>query len=111
LEQIDFDGTTTPSSSVEVSIPLAQSFALTAAYPNPFRNTARFALEVQETQDVSVTLYNMLGQRIRSVFDGTVRADTPQALVIDGNNLSSGVYVYRIKGRTFSTTRQIALVK
>jgi len=111
LEQIDFDGTTTPSSSVEVSIPLAQSFALTAAYPNPFRNTARFALEVQETQDVSVTLYNMLGQRIRSVFDGTVRAGTPQALVIDGNNLSSGVYVYRIKGRTFSTTRQIALVK
>jgi len=111
LEQIDFDGTTRPSSSVEVSIPLAQSFALTAAYPNPFRNTARFALEVQETQDVSVTLYNMLGQRIRSVFDGTVRAGTPQALVIDGNNLSSGVYVYRIKGRTFSTTRQIALVK
>jgi hypothetical protein len=111
LAQVDFDGTTTLSPSVEVAIPLAQVFALTAAYPNPFRNTARFALEVQETQDVSVTLYNMLGQRIRSVFDGTVRAGTPQALVINGSDLSSGVYVYRIEGRTFSTTQQIALVK
>lgn len=111
LAQVDLDGTTTPSPSVEVTIPLAQSFALTAAYPNPFRSTARLALEVQETQEVSVTLYNMLGQRIQSVFDGTVRAGAPQALAIDGGDLSSGVYVYRIQGQTFATTRQIALVK
>ncbi len=111
LAQVDLDGTTTPSPSVEVTIPLAQSFALTAAYPNPFRRTARLTLDVQETQEVSVTLYNMLGQRIRSVFDGTVQAGTSQTLSIDGSGLSSGVYVYRIQGRTFSATRQIALVK
>jgi len=111
LAQVDLDGTTAPSPSVEVTIPLAQSFALTAAYPNPFRSTARLALEVKETQEVSVTLYNMLGQRIRSVFDGTVQAGTPQTLSIDGSDLSSGVYVYRVQGRTFSATRQVALVK
>ena len=73
LEQVDFNGMTTLSPSVEVTIPLAQPFALTAASPNPFHNTATLSLEVQETQDVSVTLYNILGQRVRSLFDGTVR--------------------------------------
>lgn len=111
LEQVDFDGTATPSPSVEVSIPLATSFALMAAYPNPFQTTATLSLEVRETQEVSVALYNILGQRVRSLFDGTVRAGTPQSLTIDGSDLPSGVYVYRVQGRTFSATRQVTHVK
>lgn len=111
LEQVDFDGTTTSSSSVEISIPLAEPFVLTAAYPNPFHGTATLSLEVRETQDVSVMLYNILGQRVQHLFDGTVRAGSPQPLTIDGSHLPSGVYVYRVQGRTFSATQQIAHVK
>lgn len=111
LAQIDADGTVTPSPSVELSIPIAEPFTLTPAHPNPFRSTARLVLTVRETQAVSVTLYNLLGQRVRQLFRGTVQANAPQPLSLDGRSLPSGVYVYRVQGRTFSTTRQAVLVR
>jgi hypothetical protein len=111
LEQVDFDGATTPSHAVEVTIPLATSFTLDAAYPNPFRTTARATLRVRETQPVTVRLFNVLGQHVQRVFDGTVRADVPETFTLDGADLPSGVYVYQVRGRTFSTERHVTLVK
>lgn len=111
LEQVDFDGTTTPSQEVEVTIPLDKRFILESAYPNPFRAEATFTLKVQETQEVRVTLFNALGQRVQNIFAGTVRAGTPATFAIQGTTLPSGVYLYRVQGRTFSTSKQITRVK
>jgi len=111
LEQIDVDGTSTLSPTVDLTIPVVAPFVMTAAYPNPFRTVATLALEVQETQAVTVTLHNTLGQQVARVFDGTLRAGVPETLRIDGRRLASGLYVYRIQGRTFSTARRVALVK
>lgn len=111
LKQVDFDGTTALSPSVKIAIPLGDRFTLEAAHPNPFRTTATLSLEVRKTQEVSVTLYNMLGQRIQRLFSGTLRAGVARPVTIDGRHLSSGTYVYRIRGRTFSATRQITLVR
>jgi hypothetical protein len=111
LEQMDFDGAATPSHAVEVTIPLATSFTLDAAYPNPFRTTARATLRVRETQPVTVRLFNVLGQHVQRVYDGTVHADVPETFTLDGADLPSGVYVYQVRGRTFSAERHVTLVK
>jgi len=111
LAQVDLDGTRTPSPAVELTMPASAPFVLTAAHPNPFRATATFSLEVQDTQAVTVMLYNLLGQRVRRLFGGIIRAGEPKTIRIDGHRLASGLYVYRAQGRTFSTVRRVALVK
>jgi len=54
----------------------------------------------------------VLGQRVRTVFDGTLRGgDQPQSIAIDGADLASGLYLYRITGRTFETTGRVTRVR
>lgn len=111
LKQVDLDGTATYTRQVEITVALEETFKLGSAYPNPFRSDASFTLQVQETQDVRITIYNALGQRVREVFRGTVQANAPRTFTIDGATLPSGLYLYRAQGRTFSATRQIMRVK
>ena len=111
LKQVDFDGAFEYSRQVEVTLALSESFELGSAYPNPFHSDASFTLQVRETQDVRVVVYNALGQRVQEVFSGTVQANTPRTITIDGAALPSGMYMYRAEGRTFTATRQIMRVK
>ena len=111
LKQIDVDGNYTYSSAVEVAIDVPGQFLLGDAYPNPFNPEAKFTLAVQKTQDVSVSVYNALGQRVAELFSGRMESGIVQTFTIDGSSLSSGMYLYRVEGESFSTTKTISLMK
>lgn len=111
LKQVDFDGSAEYSQQVEVQISVDGRFEMEAAYPNPFRGAATVALRVKKTQDVSVGLYNMLGQRVRDLYRGTMHSGQKRTFTIDGSGLSSGMYIYRVQGETFSEARQITHVE
>ena len=64
LKQVDFDGTPTYTRQVEVTVALDGRFKLGSAYPNPFQNDATFSLQVRETQEVRITVFNALGQQV-----------------------------------------------
>jgi len=87
------------------------AYELKPTGPNPFRERTALSLRVRKTQPVRVDLYNVLGQRIQTVFDGTVRSGAAQPINIDGTGLASGVYLYRITGRTFTTTGRLTRVR
>ena len=55
-------------------------------------------------------LYNTLGQRVRTVYQGTARTEETLRETIDGRGLSSGLYIIRLKGNGFTATRKITLV-
>ena len=112
LRQDDVDGTSSYSVPRSVEIDLNGAFLLRPSGPNPFRSRTTFELQVRETQPVQVALYNVLGQRVKSLFAGTLRGGAqPQSIAIDGTGLASGVYFYRITGRTFDTSGRVTRVR
>jgi hypothetical protein len=111
LRQVDFDGRTSYSETIEVDITLDRQFLVEAPYPNPFRGTARVRLAVSSDQDVRATLHDILGRQVREVFDGRVPANRMTAIRLDASGLSSGTYMLRVHGRTFSASERVVVVR
>lgn len=89
----------------------ASGYTLTSAYPNPFTSSTTFALTVDERQDVSVEVYNMLGQRVAVLFEGVMDPGEARRFTFDAGNVPSGIYLYSVRGESFSETRQVTLLR
>ncbi len=112
LKQTDFDGAYAYSREVELTTNADGPFQLSPVAPNPFRQRAQFTLSVSHSQHVSIGLYNVLGQRVATVFDGAIQASTAHPpLVIEAGSLPSGIYFVRVQGEHFATTRRVTLVR
>ncbi len=111
LRQVDINGSFSYSSLVNVSVDLPASHVVSDAYPNPFNPQSTFSLTVNETQDVTVGIYNAVGQKVADVYTGMLEANQTRTFTIDGSQLSSGIYMYRVTGENFDQTRSITLLK
>ncbi|KAB2921056.1 MAG: T9SS type A sorting domain-containing protein, partial [Bacteroidetes bacterium] len=90
--------------------PLPATFALAQNFPNPFNpsTTIRFALP--QATEVSLKVYNLLGQEVAVLVQGPKAAGV-HAVTFNGAGLASGVYIYRIQAGTFQTVKKMMLVK
>jgi phosphatidylserine/phosphatidylglycerophosphate/cardiolipin synthase-like enzyme len=87
------------------------NYVLYQNFPNPFNPVTTIKFETQKKEHVDLSLYNMLGQRIKTLFDGVVPAGI-SAVDLDGNNLASGVYFYVFKTSSgFVSTKKLVLLK
>ncbi len=111
LRQVDLDGTTEYSPEVEVQVGLSGKHVLTAPSPNPFTTQSVVRFGVEREQHVQVTLYNALGQQVRTLFSGPASAGRMEQVQINGRNLTSGMYLLRIQGERFAKTQSLTLVK
>jgi FlgD Ig-like domain len=95
-------------------------YSLKQNYPNPFNPSTKieFALPIQS--DVQLTIYNLLGQKVSSLYDGQLQAGshsfTWNANDLTGKKVSSGIYFYELKakgsdGSNFQNTRKMLLLK
>ena len=111
LKQIDFDGAFEYSDEVEATIEVIGTHQLSNAYPNPFNPTSQFTLAVARDQRVTAELYNVLGQRVATLFNGTIEANSTRIVQIDGSALASGAYIVRVTGETFADALRVTLTK
>jgi plastocyanin len=85
-------------------------FEMAQNYPNPFN--AQTAIEYSLPQDsrVRIVIYNLLGQNIETLIDGSQPAGTHTA-VWDASEVPTGVYFYKIEAGEFTQTRKMLLAK
>jgi hypothetical protein len=91
------------------------AFALHENYPNPFNPTTTLRFDLPEITDVTLTIYNMLGQRVRT-FNMN---DTPagyhsikwNATNDYGEQVGAGVYLYQLRANHFLKTKKMVLLK
>jgi hypothetical protein len=84
-------------------------------YPNPFGQQTRIEYVLSSEQEVTVEVYNVLGQRVRTLVDGREKAGL-HAITWRGENrygtpVGSGVYFYRIEAEDFTETRKMVMVR
>jgi len=102
-----------PEPHIQTIIP--ELFELHQSYPNPFNNHAIIPYELFQSAQVELSIYNSLGQEIRTLISGMVPAGghTAQWDGRDdqGNSVASGVYVYRMKVNGHIKSRQMRFIK
>lgn len=111
LKQKDYSGVVKYSESVQVMVEVAGKFMLNPAYPNPFNPETNIEFAVATSQNVTMELYNTLGQRVALLYQGKPVANELQKVQINGSNLPSGIYMVRLTGENFRQTQKITLVK
>jgi len=87
LEQIDLDGKTNLSSVILVSgenIP--QTPKVYDAYPNPFNGVTKFSWYLPKATTVSFQIYNILGQKVASIYESVPMVSGEHQFVWDGKN-------------------------
>jgi parallel beta-helix repeat protein len=92
------------------AILLPTTFALYPNWPNPFNSTTMIRYDVPQAGKVSLTIFNLLGQRVTTLFDGQQVAGS-YTISWDAADLPSGVYLCRMQTQGFMQTRKMLLVK
>jgi len=100
---------------------LIYKFDLKQNYPNPFNPTTTIQFDLPEDAVVTLKIYNMLGQEVQTLLDREDMIEGTQEVQFNAQNLSSGVYFYRIvaetldedgaKLNTFQTVKKMILIK
>lgn len=89
---------------------IVKSFELYQNYPNPFNPVTTIRFNLPEARKINISVYNMLGQKIATLFDGVHQAGKGE-VNWDAANQSSGLYFYRIFSENFTSTRRMVLMK
>ena len=101
------------NSHAEVSVddlPLAVSFSLSDAYPNPFNPATTMKLVMPVAGDIQVEVYNLLGQVVATLTSGYRDAGTYN-LTWDATDVASGMYFVKAQADGFTKTQKLMLIK
>ncbi|OGC89807.1 MAG: hypothetical protein A2W25_02890 [candidate division Zixibacteria bacterium RBG_16_53_22] len=99
----------------EPATQIPAEFALMQNYPNPFNPETNIEFMLPKEQDVYLSVYNLLGQQVRTLVNARVEAGRHVAHW-DGKNdngtvVPSGVYFYRLYTPEFSQTNKMVMVR
>ena len=109
-----------PLTGIQPSEEMPATFALDQNFPNPFNPSTYIVYTIPEDAFVSVTLYNELGQEVRTLVSAQDAAGSHR-IMWDGKDsagkpAASGMYLYRISavtsnGNIFTQSRKMMLLK
>ncbi len=85
-------------------------YQLSQNYPNPFNPTTIIRYSIPEGNFVTIKLYDVLGNELKTLVKGYKPAGQYE-IRIDGSELPSGVYFYRLEAGSFSETKKMILLR
>ncbi|GEM_PF-1808433 len=91
------------------------SFTLDQNYPNPFNPTTNISYSIEKSQKITLTIYNVLGQQVRTLVSGQQMAGS-HTLTWNGRNdlglnVPSGIYFYSLRGSDRILTKKMILIR
>jgi hypothetical protein len=86
-------------------------FMLYQNYPNPFNPTTRIAFDLPEAAQVTLRIYNVIGQEVATLAENTRYGAGRHALVLDASTLGSGLYFAKLQAGSNSIVRKMLLVR
>lgn len=92
------------------------NYGLQQNYPNPFNPSTSISFTFAEDNDVELIIYNVKGEKIKTIYNGHVYANEHNSVVwngkdADGKQVASGVYFYKLKAGTTEYRKKMIMVK
>jgi hypothetical protein len=83
--------------------------------PNPFNASTRIDFDLPAKSQMSITVFNLLGQKVKTVLSGSLESGRHSVYWDgtdhDGTTVASGVYIYQVRTEHDSATRKMILLK
>ena len=91
------------------------TYSISQNYPNPFNPVTSIHYEIPEESFVTISVYNMMGQKVTDLVHGLRSVGYHQTIWnsnnMEGDPVSSGVYIYTIESGNFRTMKKMVLMK
>lgn len=115
LKQIDFNGSYNYSDVINLGESNPLKFELAQNYPNPFNPATTISIGLPVKSDVALDVYNIVGERVLSLYNGELAAGNYN-YTVDASNLTSGIYIYVLNavgedGKNSILSRKMTLLK
>ncbi len=85
-------------------------FNLNSPYPNPFNPSVSFDINIIETQNININIYDMNGKKLENIFSGLLNAGLHN-FMWNANNFSTGMYIIECRSKSHVSTTKIQLLK
>jgi hypothetical protein len=89
---------------------IPSEFKLEQNYPNPFNPTTTISFSLSRSSNVSLKVYDILGQEVATLVNGFTAAGSYNA-TFDASHIASGVYFYKLTSGDFTQMKKMTLVK
>ena len=94
---------------------IPEEFALYNNHPNPFNPVTNIVYDIPEMADVTITIYNIAGQRVHTLVQGQHSPGKYRVMWNATNDfgqpLASGMYIYMIRAGDFTSVKKLMLLK
>jgi len=101
------------SNPTNVSVP--KEYGLDQNYPNPFNPDTQIKYALPANSHVELVVYNVLGQSVRILVNQDMPAGSHEAnwdgKDENGNQVSSGIYFYRLSAGSYGATKKMMMLK
>jgi Secretion system C-terminal sorting domain len=111
IKQIDFNGK--ENYLVQTSVDVngrPTKFYLSQNFPDPFNPTTKISYQIAKANYVELCVYDLLGREVAILAKG-YRKTGNYTVIFNGSNLSSGVYIYKLKSGDFISVKKMLLIK
>ncbi|MCB0721429.1 MAG: T9SS type A sorting domain-containing protein [Ignavibacteriae bacterium] len=95
---------------INVSSSVPDRYSLGQNYPNPFNPTTNLNFKIKNSNFVRLSVYDISGKEVAVLVNGILNAGE-YIYTFNGENLSSGVYFYRLVSDGFTAVRKMTLIK
>ena len=96
--------------SIEHDDQIVSVFSLSQNYPNPFNPSTTIEFSIAKAENITLTIYNLLGQKVTELINGDFSAGIYK-VTFDASQLSSGVYIYQLKSSSNIIANKMELLK
>ncbi len=97
------------------NLPKPEETKLTGNYPNPFNPTTTISFSTKESGNVSINIYNMKGQLVKTLVNENLEAAYHNVVWNGKDNsnkvVSSGLYFYKMRSNNYTATKKMILMK
>jgi hypothetical protein len=86
------------------------AYGMEQNYPNPFNPLTKVSFSIENEELVTIKVYDILGREVKTLINQVLLPGNHQ-VNFNGDNLSSGIYIYRLTSGNFSAIKKMQLLK
>ena len=108
LKQIDIDGKSKLSNTVQITINNGLALELKQNHPNPFNSSTTLSIVLSKNGRVKLTMYDQKGMKVQQLIDANKEAGVYE-IQVNRKGLSAGIYYYKLEAEGQSISKKMTI--